>query len=396
MKVRVCDDVNEMAQEWSSEIRGVVSDNVDVATVKDARDEISSLIRRKVAVEKKENPTEHPSMFDTTDVLVVDYDLVHLDEDGSRTTGEGIARLVRSYSNCGSVAVLNQFKGSQFDLGLRGHLDSFADLNLDADLIGNPAIWKPVDADGSFNPTTWTPLPMICELGRKLSEKFRQNGLEQPLAPVLGLSADAATRLSDTAFEFLDLDAETADDLVRVTLESFLKRSLGVRQFELNVPYHFDFAAFRLIKWLERAVLRPMNVLIDLPHLIDRLPFLIDESAIDISEPRNWTEAISNPEKYLHLSEVERFQNGDASAILGRRIFNWFQIVDDDKIDEMQEKKFIDEPVVRFSLAEDTSRFVSRDDLTIFRADFHNFGDRRAIEKLDSISYGPQRRLRFG
>jgi hypothetical protein len=55
---------------------------------------------------------------------------------------------------------MNQFKGPQFDLGMRGHRDSFADVNIDANLVGRASLWEDLTPqDGQFDPTTWTPLP---------------------------------------------------------------------------------------------------------------------------------------------------------------------------------------------------------------------------------------------
>ena len=63
---------------------------------------------------------------------------------------------------------------------------------------------------------------------------------------------------------------------------------------------------------------------------------------------------------------------------MGRYVFDWYRMVDDDRIEELQDVYLdrVDE-LPRFFLAEDTSRFVEREKLTRYRADFHNFGDRR-------------------
>ena len=217
MQIRVCDDDAEMAEEWVDDIRKVVPDTFDVDVMQEAGAEIAKLLNRKSRVEEGNAPVEQPTQFDGLGILVVDYDLIHLDDTGGRTTGEGIARLARSYAKCGAIVVMNQFKGPQFDLGMRGHLDSFADINIDAELIGSAPLWQSRLPDGSFDPTTWTPLPELMAAARTLSGKLTEGGFGAPPMPHLGLDENAIAELSDTAFGFLSQTAQTAQDLAAVT-----------------------------------------------------------------------------------------------------------------------------------------------------------------------------------
>lgn len=399
MRVRVCDDFPDIAEEWVDAIKAVVPEDYDVARMETAKEDVSTLLLRKIAVEKGEAPLAHASDFDKIDVLVVDYDLLHLDDEGGRTTGEGIARLARSLSKCGAIVVMNQYKG-QFDLGMRGHLDSFADVNIDAPLVGRAALWRRLDAAaGEFNPTTWTPMPVLLDAARKLAATLAEQGVDGPVMQPIGLGTAALSELSDTAFGFLSLKAETAEELAAVTLREFLQRSLDdgfVECLLAKAPeILFGFAAFRLVKWLDRAVLRPMDVLIDGLHLVDRLPFMIDPNKVDMADPAAWVKAAVEPSNSLQWELLKDYHNELASSALGRTVFDWFRLANDDKVDEMQDAYLEGDPV-RFYLAEDTSRFVKKDALTRYRADFHNFGDRRGIEKLPDVAYGPLRRIRFG
>lgn len=399
MRVRVCDDIQDIADGWVDAIKAVVPDDYDVARIETAKDEVSKLLLRKIAVEMGEDPLAHATDFDAIDVLVVDYDLLHLDDAGSRTTGEGIARLARSFSKCGAIVVMNQYKG-QFDLGMRGHLDSFADVNIDAPLIARAALWRRLDAaTGEFNPTTWTPMPVLLNAARKLAATLEEKGIDAPIMPIIGLETAALAELSDTAFGFLSLKAQTSEELAAVTLKEFLQRSLDDGYIDCLLAKApeilFGFAAFRLVKWLDRAVLRPMDVLIDGLHLIDRLPFMMDSTKVNVNDPAAWTEAADAPSNSLRWDLLEDYHNELASSALGRTVFDWFRLANDDKVDEIQDAYLESDPA-RFYLAEDTSRFVEKDALTRYRADFHNFGDRRGIEKLGDVTYGPLRRIRFG
>ncbi|MCG6116237.1 MAG: hypothetical protein MEQ84_13690 [Mesorhizobium sp.] len=400
MRVRVCDDDEAMADGWVAAIKKV-TDGYDVERMASAKEEISKLLLRKMAAEKEQDLTEVACGFDDIDILAIDYDLLHLDDDGSRTTGEGVARLARTFSSCGVIVVMNQFKGPQFDLGMRGHLDSHADLNVDANLIDRPSLWHDLEpAAGQFNPTTWTPLPILISAVRSLAADFEKAGLDATVMDLLGLPEEALAELSDTAFGFVDSEAETTDQLAKVTVRRFLSQALRdealVKAFEAHSPKTlFSFAAFRIAKWLERAVLRPMDVIVDGLHLVDRLPFLINPAKIDTANPDSWYKAAADPAEFLHWDILAKYRNERASACLGRAVFDWYRLAGDDQIDQLQDA-YIASDAVRFFLAEDTSRFVAREALTRFRADFHNFGDRRAVERLGNITYGPMRRVTFG
>lgn len=400
MKVRVCDDDEGIAEGWVADIRAAVPPDYDVARMPAAKDEVSNLLLRKIAVEKEEDPTAQGCGFDEIDILVIDYDLLHLDDAGGRTTGEGVARLARSLSSCGAIVVMNQYKGPQFDLGMRGHLDSFADVNVDASLVGRSALWRRLDAaNGQFNPTTWTPMPDLLAAAQSMQKRVAAEGLDAPILPLVGLDIAALAELSDTAFGFLSPDAQTAEELAKVTAREFLERSFDskvVKFLSDNAStFLFGFTAFRLVKWLDRAVLRPMDVLIDGLHLIDRLPFIIDSTKIDIREPEQWAKAASEPENYLHWDLLKGYHNESASNALGRMVFDWYRLANNETVDNMQDAYLAEEPD-RYYLAEDTSRFVAKSALVRYRADFHNFGDRRGFEDLKDISYGPLRRIRFG
>lgn len=400
MRVRVCDDVETIADGWVKAIQDVTQ-GYDVARMASAKQEVSNLLRRKLAAEKGEDPMAVPCGFDDIDILAVDYDLLHLDEDGGRTTGEGVARLARTFSSCGVIVVMNQFKGPQFDLGMRGHLDSYADVNIDANLIGRPTLWQQLEpAAGQFNPTTWTPLPALFAAARQLATDFEKSGFDAEIMSVIGLPEAALAELSDTAFGFIDSKAETTDQLAKVSVRDFLNQSLReetlIAALEKHAPKTlFAFAAFRIAKWLERAVLRPMDVLVDGPHLVDRLPFMIDPEKVDVANANNWNQAAINPSESLRWGILSKYINDRASTYLGRLVFDWYKLAEDAQIDELQDA-YIVADTARFFLAEDTSRFVERDAVTRFRADFHNFGDRRAVERLADITYGPMRRVTFG
>ena len=234
---------------------------------------------------------------------------------------------------------------------------------------------------------------------RNLSADLEGKGFDAEIVQMVGLPTEALAELSDTAFGYLSLEAKTAEELAKVSVRDFLKRSLG-EEFVSTMSTHapkilFDFAAFRVVKWLDRAVLPPMDVLVDGLHLIDRLPFMIDSEKVDATKPIEWAKAAAEPQTSLRWDLLEQYHNVQASRVLGQPVFDWYRLSNDENIDKLQDA-YLDQQPERFFLAEDTSRFVARDALTRYRADFHNFGDRRGIERLGDVTYGPMRRVSFG
>jgi len=397
MKIRVCDDVSDVADDWIDEIKKVIPKSIKVCRMDSAKEDIMTLINRKRNVEEGKNPLLVESVFDDIDIAIIDYDLLHLDDEGNRTTGEGVARLARFYSNCGLIAVLNQFiKEPQFDLGMRGHLHSFADINLNSELIGYPSLWSQTGIDGEFNPTTWTPLPKLVDASKWLTCKIQEVGMDAPIMPIIGLENDVLHQLSDYAYETIDQSARTDDDLAKLTIRDYLYGIIGTELTDIlsknSGNIHLNFASFRIIKWLERSVLRPLDVLIDAHHLLNRMPFLLDPVKCDPALPSDWQSAALNPKEKLKWDVLQKFYNFAASKVLGKMVFDWHKISQDEEVDEML-SLYLREECDRFYLAEDSSRFVEESDLILYRADFHNFGDRRGIEKINTITYGPNRRI---
>jgi hypothetical protein len=121
----------------------------------------------------------------------------------------------------------------------------------------------------------------------------------------------------------------------------------------------------------------------------------MDPEKSDGSDPSQWIKAALAPADMLRWAIVSPYLNQSASEALGKQIFNWYLLSNDEAIDGLQDA-YMEALPDRFFLAEDTSRFVEREKLTRYRADFHNFGDRRAVERLAEYTYGPLRRIRFG
>ena len=95
--------------------------------------------RRRAEWRADENDTAsiESTDVDEADVIVVDYDLLRYSE-AADTTGSRLAYLLRCFTKCGLIIVLNEYGSNAFDVSLRNPSLDFADLHLGAVQIGNP------------------------------------------------------------------------------------------------------------------------------------------------------------------------------------------------------------------------------------------------------------------
>ena len=293
-RVLVCDDDPGLAKDWVEAIEEVVTEDYDLLPppgTKDVRESAQELLHRRSAVRGEVDRPDKSCLFDGVDILVIDYDLLHIDEDNAQYTGEGLGRLSRMFSDCAVVVVLNQYPDAQFDLRLRGHLQSHADLNLDAELIGTPGLWQDPPWDG-YRPWMWQTLFRAVETQRQ-RETLINKAFDFSIVDTLGMQVEDASRLSDTAFGLLGPSANTYDDLREVTFRSFLTQISDGRDVraisKTSKQAAVRVASARIGKWLEREVLGGQDVLVDLPHLVQRFPFLLEDN---IESLEAWNQAI--------------------------------------------------------------------------------------------------------
>ena len=401
-RVLVCDDEPQVAREWMAEIRLVLPSDAyelqDVPSNDEIRDAIHVLLRRRTALREDKQQPKEACLFDQADVLVIDYDLLHVDENNTRYTGEGVARLARVFSTCGILVVLNQYSEAQFDLGLRGHMESFADLNVDGGLIGQTGLWRQGPWT-DLRPWHW---PVLFEAAGRFERRVQTLSASavfgQAIVATLGMTAADASRLSDTAFGFLAPKAERYEQLAETTFRDFIKgnsAALDTRDGEALVERDPDgsarIAASRIAKWLEREVLGPQDVLVDVPHLLQRCPYLL---AGDMQDLDAWNNAVLHGGQSLK-DAVPADAWFEDSSWLGHPAL-WWQRLESSDVIRRARTDFDFSTVPEFVFMEDVSRFGPIEEATEFRAGFHNSFDRRYIRNIDGIRYSPQRRLAFG
>jgi hypothetical protein len=401
-KILVCDDESDRAGRIRQRLRAKLAEmpgfELTPLSPADFMDAVSGLEKRQRAARdspaftsESATSTDVPNssnghLFDDVDILFVDYDLVRLGDKGGTggESGERVCYLARCYSRCGTIVAYNQFTPNKsFDLTLRGHLRSFADLNLTSDSVGNSGLWS--DEYTGFRPWAW---PMLIDSHKWLERRTQDllARLDEPIVEVLGFNKEGlAEYLTREQLEFLSLKK----DPKRSTVHDFVaESSSGLRpKDQLWEPEAAArIAAARISKWLERAVLSGQNLLVDAPHLVSRFPSLV-------TDPRD--EGVWNASCRL-LSTVENLgfdtKKVEASAFgvrewLSRPAWIWPKVSADESISEVRDPWSIQDYGLVF--CEDVSRFRSRKTAHGFVAELGSEFSRRYVQKLGGVSYEP-------
>ncbi|GAA0672580.1 hypothetical protein FHT00_001702 [Sphingomonas insulae] len=394
-RIAVCDDNPSLAADWQKQIAKAVGSGVDVERIEDARAQFRNLLTR-IPTSENSSSDKVETQFDQADILVVDYDLLEIDAQNARHTGEGFARMARLYSDCAFVVVMNQFVDkAMFDLEMRGHLESFADLNIDSSLIGSQTLWGGQRDGATFAPWTWPDIGKVIDNRGNLTSGLL-DAFDQPILDVLQFPERHVSALSDEAVGFLSNQVTNADDLQKLSVRKFLMQSTEhkevARAIESNKRRAMAATVARLSKWYSRAVVGPQNVLVDVPHLLQRMPFLMRPELGDPLDIATWNRAIVFGAEAL-IDDVAGAKFQGHAGWLGQDAFWWPDLLKLDVVrkgrSEYDPAKFAD--VV---FAEDASIFIPFDAAKPFRAGFHNQFDVRYLAFFHpDISYGPSRRL---
>ena len=406
-KVLICDDDSTLEAVWVRSVRSATpgetyvvegrlpgsEETLDVGNLA-VEVAVTELLARRSAARgsgSRERAAQK-CLFDDVNILVLDYDLIHIDERKTHHTGEGLGRLARTFSTCGVVVVLNQFRDVQFDLALRGHVWSYADLNIHAELLGTEGLWTDPPWNG-FRPWSWQTLSRAVGTQRSREDVVGAY-FGDPIVDVIGMREEDVRRLSDSAFEFLWPSAEGFSDLRAVTFKRFLEDVAGdldaVAIGTSDREAAARFVGARMGKWLEREVLGGQDVLVDVPHLIERYPFLLGD---DYRELEAWNAAIHNHEGVRQQMPEDCWF--ERSELLSRPAV-WRQRFEADEGISGQSYEFEYSKVPAFVFLEDLSVFAPIEDAREFRAGHHNVFDRRFVRRLPHIQYAPQRRFALG
>ena len=382
------------------------SQNFDIISLENSafQDSISVLEQRRIAFRDQKNicseesTTDGAEEIDNASIFIIDYDLLGRQVEKSPVgslTGEIVAYLVRCFSKCKLIVGLNQYGSNPFDLTLRGDLDSFADLNLGEEQLGNPNLWRD-DSGQGFRPWTW---PNLYDSIRQFDKRVEeiQKKLTKPICEVLGFSPEAFQLLPREIVQFIRSDQEK--EPFQTTFREFITESgNGLRPKDaqkvkngINDHILARVGATRISKWLEQLVLPEQDILVDAPHLVSRYPSLIvgDREQIEIWNETAQLVDFSKLEKMnTDLIEPYRFKK---SYWVSRPVWFWDELCECEDIKEVSEPWLTEKPDWVF--CEDTSCFHNEAECKEFLAAVASPFTRRFVKNANGVNYQP--RVRF-
>ena len=406
MRILICDDKPEQAERAKQEIasRDESVESLDGDNLKQA---LSSFFLNSVSRVPDKN-VDAESEFDGYDVLIVDNNLTELQLDGARVTAESIIGYLRAFSNTPYIISLNKNPHVDFDLRyLFGDYQSLADLALNTGHLPNRRLWGE-KSQGDFAPWYWPRLKDAVER-RRAQIAFIEKFFERPIWKEL--------EFPDEAEEYLSLRAKSrfqASDersMREVSFKDFFESSRTLPPGEIDELKKLSenedgFArkavcqilAYEIDRWLRRDVLGTQDVLIDLPHLVAQMPFLLGDKSNDLD---HWNEVAENEEPAFGLDEhlfhahLERARFSHKIWVPGP-CFWWPSLKSDQALTELYLTAEGDGwPDAVF--CEDVSRFVSvtgtENPPQEFEAEIDGSWIRRYVVCLQGKSYSPRSRI---
>ena len=229
--------------------------------------------------------------FDGFDVVIVDNNLTGLELAGARLTAETIIGYLRAFTDVPYIVSLNKNLHVDFDLRyLFGDYQSLADLALNTGHLSNGRLWDEESRD-VFAPWYWPRIADAVARRRKqidfLAEEFDRrvwDALEFPPEADDYLSLRAKSRLSSRGHDVREASFDVFFDSSRALPPAEIKKlkELAGQDVEFAQRAVRQMSASEVDRWIRRDVLGPQDVLIDLPHLVAQMPFLLGGNARDM------------------------------------------------------------------------------------------------------------------
>ena len=416
MKILVCDDDEKRGQQTREQIKDASGHDAALLSAKSLSDAIEALIARAQAALAPTEPrvtTHDTCAFDAGfDVAILDNNLSDLRIAGARHTAESIAGYVRAFVDIPYIVSMNKNPHVDFDLRyLIGDYQTHADIALNGPHVANPALWtgNPAHAPDSFLPWYW---PVLNDAAERRREQIRfvSQHFDHPILKALEFPRSASDSFSRHAKGALSPDAVNVS---RITFKTFFEktcRSLPIRRERetLSKTAASHSAAVRgvvsrvvaaeLDRWMRRDLMGPQDLLIDVPHLLMRMPFLLGDTAHDVNR---WNKAViaKEPpyglERKIYDSHVAhtRFTH---QAWTKSPCFWWSMLKANGELSRM----FFDKmsPWAEVLFCEDISLFRPSPNGTSgapreFAAECEGTWNRRHVAHLKDKHYRPQSRL---
>ena len=377
IQVLVFDDSFAIAEGLAAKVHAAC-DNANVTAVKQKtfHDLIEEMNQRRAKWrDDVEDITAVKSLdVDEADVVVIDYDLLAYSETGD-ITGSRLAYLLRCYTKCGLIIVLNEYGTNTFDMSLRSPSVNFADLHLGAEQIGNPGLWS-----GSFEgyrPWHWPVLPNARMNFEKCVEDVKENP-DQRILDFLELG------------RFIDWLPKRAHDfflgsgeIETVQFSDFVKQARGGIESKDDLPpdYMARVAAARLLALLNGLILPEQSILVDAPHLVTRFPSLIGDADQDIHYWNRLCEPLNDEIDSLLIDEMKEYRF-KKQHWLWRPVWYWPDISRDEQVTEVRDPWTVKD--IDWVFCENISRFVPTALAYDFRADVSPPFNKRFVFKSES------------
>lgn len=390
MKKKICvyDDIRGRGEKYAERLRklGIIKknfDRVESMTHANFKEEMKELSSRQKQTRLGKKWVDESLELDETSIFIIDFDLLKLSEGKTFLTGEVVAYLARCFSRCGLIIGLNQYGDNTFDLTLRGHPESYCDVNIGSKQLDNLGLWGGETKE--FRPWYWPQLPNYLEsFEEKVNEVVER--LEDPICDVLRIK-EIVRVFPRTVSDFL------GGDPVKMKFKKFVTKSgNGLRGRDKRPTDEMvgRIAAARLSKWLELLVLPGQDILVDVPHLISRYPSLLEGDHADVNTWNKSARFDTFDSLGLDYEKIEEFRFKEIYW-LSRSVWFWRKLSDCQKIKEVREPW--EREVTKYVFCEDSSSFHTRENCKDFAAELDSPYIRRFVRYFEDVDYRPKMRL---
>ena len=368
LSILVFEDRPDIATDWAEAVTSVLSTakaEVEVETVtSNAFEDLQRVANRRRTEWRKDGHgtgmvEEHEA--DGKDVVIIDYDLLEYSPT-TNTTGSRLAYLLRCFTTCGFIVVLNAHRHNIFDLSLTSPSQDFADLHIDGEQLGNPGLWR-VEFSG-YRPWHWPVIPRVIGNFEDCIKDVKAH-LDEPVFDFFGLN-----RVIDAVpwkvHEFLNLRGGPADT---VTFQDFIDHSSTGREAKdkLTRAQTYRVAAARIGALLNSVIMPDQNALVDAPHLVSRFPSLIKAGNETIE---SWNR-LCNPTESDVLGILDdglKQYQFKQPHWLWRPAWYWPEIHQDESIEEVKDPWKSGGLNTEWVFCENVSKFLPAECVQPFRA----------------------------
>jgi hypothetical protein len=425
MKVLVCDDEKGRFSGLEASLKKQGHEAIPLLG-EDLKGELDTLFRRVddwLNAPAKYVLTETLKL-DTVDIALFDNNLAHLRNTGSRLTAESVVGYVRAFTKVGYLVSLNKNPDVDFDLRfLVGDYETRADLAINASHLDHAGLWVlESTADGrDFAPWYWPRLNGV--VGRRREQvAFVRKNLDKSVLETLEFPTDedsigymslhAIGALSPLAQS--DAHSKLGKPLSEVTFRDVFKsksRSLPALEEReklasaIGASDSADELVARVVAadidlWFRRDILGPQEMLVDIPHLVVRMPFLLGAKVKDV---KSWAGVVADArppfgldqDLYSRYLEPAMFRHAEWTGVPAL----WWPLLKNN--DQLGDLFFTSaqEDWLDLVFCEDISDFRPRQNSEEgaspmeFSGEFEGSWARRHVARLDRIAYAPLSRL---